>query len=66
MNKVDENYDIVVVGAGMIGAAMAIGLAKEGWRILLIEHIKPAPFDPLAQPDLRVSALSCTDRKSVV
>lgn len=30
MNRVDENYDIVVVGAGMIGAAMAIGLAKEG------------------------------------
>ncbi|HGJ5857692.1 3-demethoxyubiquinol 3-hydroxylase [Arsenophonus nasoniae] len=60
MNRVDENYDIVVVGAGMIGAAMAIGLAKEGWRILLLEHTKPAPFDPLEQPDLRVSALSCT------
>ncbi|HGJ5875682.1 MAG TPA: 3-demethoxyubiquinol 3-hydroxylase [Arsenophonus sp.] len=58
MNRVDENYDIVVVGAGMIGAAMAIGLAKEGWRILLLEHTKPAPFDRQAQPDLRVSAIS--------
>lgn len=60
MNRIDENYDIVVVGAGMIGAAMAIGLAKEGWQILLLEHTKPAPFDPLEQPDLRVSALSYT------
>ncbi|MGP1956842.1 MAG: FAD-dependent monooxygenase [Arsenophonus sp. NC-PE1-MAG3] len=60
MNKIDENYNIVVVGAGMIGAAMAIGLAKEGWRILLLEHIKPAPFNSLEQPDLRVSALTCT------
>lgn len=60
MNKVNENYDIVVVGAGMIGAAMAIGLAKEGWRILLLEYTKPLPFNPIAQPDLRVSALSCT------
>ncbi|MFS1537873.1 MAG: 3-demethoxyubiquinol 3-hydroxylase [Candidatus Phlomobacter fragariae] len=60
MNRIDKNYDIVVVGAGMIGAAMAIGLAKEGWRILLLEHTKPALFDPLEQPDLRVSAISCT------
>lgn len=60
MNRIDENYDIVVVGAGMIGAAMAIGLAKEDWQILLLEHTKPAPFDPLEQPDLRVSALSYT------
>ncbi|MGP1959179.1 MAG: FAD-dependent monooxygenase [Arsenophonus sp. NC-CH8-MAG3] len=60
MNRIDENYNIVVVGAGMIGAAMAIGLAKEGWRILLLEHIKPAPFNSLEQPDLRVSALNCT------
>ncbi|PAV10768.1 2-octaprenyl-3-methyl-6-methoxy-1,4-benzoquinol hydroxylase [Arsenophonus sp. ENCA] len=60
MNRIDENYDIVVVGAGMIGAAMAIGLAKEGWQILLLEHTKPTPFDPLEQPDLRVSALSYT------
>ncbi|MFP3013281.1 MAG: FAD-dependent monooxygenase [Arsenophonus sp. NC-QC1-MAG3] len=60
MNRIDKNYDIVVVGAGMIGAAMAIGLAKEGWRILLLEYIKPAPFNSLEQPDLRVSALNCT------
>ncbi|MFP3029562.1 MAG: FAD-dependent monooxygenase [Arsenophonus sp.] len=60
MNRIDENYNIIVVGAGMIGAAMAIGLAQEDWRILLLEHTKPVSFDSLKQPDLRVSALSCT------
>ncbi|MDT9587430.1 MAG: FAD-dependent monooxygenase [Candidatus Arsenophonus melophagi] len=60
MNKIDEYYDIVVVGAGMIGAAMAIGLAAEGWKILLLEHTKPLPLDPVSKPDLRVSALNCT------
>ncbi|MGP1924107.1 MAG: 3-demethoxyubiquinol 3-hydroxylase [Arsenophonus sp. NEOnobi-MAG3] len=60
MNRIYKNYNIIVVGAGMIGAAMAIGLAQEDWRILLLEHTKPAPFDSLKQPDLRVSALSCT------
>ncbi|MGP1953886.1 MAG: FAD-dependent monooxygenase, partial [Arsenophonus sp. NC-QC1-MAG3] len=60
MNRIDKNYDIIVVGAGMIGAAMAIGLAKEGWQILLLEHIKPEPFNSLEKPDLRVSALNCT------
>ncbi|MFP3014376.1 MAG: FAD-dependent monooxygenase [Arsenophonus sp.] len=60
MSIVDKTYDIAVVGAGMIGAAMAIGLAKEGWRILLIEHTKPAHFDPMEKPDLRVSMISCT------
>lgn len=60
MNILNKNYDIIVVGAGMIGSAMAIGLAKEGWRILLLEHNKLAPFNSLAPPDLRVSALSYT------
>ncbi|MGP1939120.1 MAG: FAD-dependent monooxygenase [Arsenophonus sp. ET-DL9-MAG3] len=60
MNKINKNYDIAVVGAGMIGAAMAIGLAKEGWKVVLLEHIKPKPFNSLERPDLRVSMISCT------
>ncbi|MGP1930863.1 MAG: FAD-dependent oxidoreductase, partial [Arsenophonus sp. ET-DL12-MAG3] len=47
MNIIDDNYDIIVVGAGMIGSAMAIGLAKEGWRVLLLEYKKPKPFSLL-------------------
>ncbi|WP_395496551.1 FAD-dependent monooxygenase [Arsenophonus endosymbiont of Lipoptena cervi] len=60
MNVVDKNYDIIVVGAGMIGAAMAIGLAKEGWKILLLEHsnLLEKSFNPLSPPYLRVSALN--------
>ncbi|MFP3019673.1 MAG: FAD-dependent monooxygenase [Arsenophonus sp.] len=60
MNRIDENYEIVVIGAGMIGSAMAIGLAKKGWKILLLEHTKPIGFDPLRIPDLRVSMINYT------
>ncbi|MGP1929162.1 MAG: FAD-dependent monooxygenase [Arsenophonus sp. ER-BJ3-MAG3] len=60
MNIIDDNYDIIVVGAGMIGSAMAIGLAKEGWRVLLLEYKKPKPFSLLEHPDLRVSMISYT------
>ncbi|MGP1931634.1 MAG: hypothetical protein ACTS82_09320, partial [Arsenophonus sp. ET-DL12-MAG3] len=45
---------------GMIGSAMAIGLAKEGWRVLLLEYKKPKPFSLLEHPDLRVSMISYT------
>lgn len=53
-----QQYDVLVVGGGMVGAAIALGLAKTGQRIALVEHQLPQPFD-LDQPlDLRVSALS--------
>jgi flavin-dependent dehydrogenase len=33
----DEQYDAVVVGAGPAGSAMAIHLARAGWRMLLVD-----------------------------
>ena len=60
MNKSQPNYDVVVVGGGMVGAAAALGLAQIGWSVALLEHDAPAPFDKDSVPDLRVSALGCT------
>lgn len=51
-------FDIVVVGAGMVGAALALGLGRQGWRVALVERSAPAPVAPDAQPDLRVSAIN--------
>ena len=31
-------YDVVIVGAGPAGSALAIWLATEGWRVLLVER----------------------------
>ncbi|WP_145572828.1 3-demethoxyubiquinol 3-hydroxylase [Yersinia mollaretii] len=60
MNKSQPNYDVVVVGGGMVGAAAALGLAQTGWSVALLEHEAPAPFDTNSVPDLRVSAIGCT------
>lgn len=54
----NNHYDIVIVGAGMVGAAMACGLATTGLSILLLDQKLPAPFDPEDLPKIRVSALS--------
>ncbi len=53
-----QSYDIVVVGAGMVGAALACGLAQSGYRIALIDRVSADGYAPDTTPDLRVSALS--------
>jgi len=51
-------FDVVVVGAGMVGAAAAALLARSGFSVALVERREPAPFDAAADIGLRVSALS--------
>jgi len=53
-------FDFCVVGGGMIGSAMALGLAKLGFKIAIIEPSMPKEFDPKQPPDMRVSAISLT------
>ena len=53
-----EQYDLVVVGGGMVGAATALALADTGLKIALIESKIPQPFAADQPLDLRVSALS--------
>lgn len=51
-------YDIVIIGAGMVGAALAARLGRAGFRIGLVDRQAPPPQLPEQAPDLRVSALS--------
>ncbi|RXJ73080.1 2-octaprenyl-3-methyl-6-methoxy-1,4-benzoquinol hydroxylase [Veronia nyctiphanis] len=53
-----KQYDIIVVGGGMVGAATALGLARQGKTVALVERIAPEPFDANQPMDLRVSAIS--------
>ncbi|PSW09758.1 2-octaprenyl-3-methyl-6-methoxy-1,4-benzoquinol hydroxylase [Photobacterium sanctipauli] len=53
-----EQFDIVVAGGGMVGAATAIGLAQQGLSVAVLEGKAPEPFDPSQAMDLRVSAIS--------
>ncbi|HDY7581222.1 TPA: FAD-dependent monooxygenase, partial [Vibrio vulnificus] len=54
MNK----YDIAVVGGGMVGAAVAIGFAKQGRKVVVIEGFEPKAFEASQPMDIRVSAIS--------
>jgi 2-octaprenyl-3-methyl-6-methoxy-1,4-benzoquinol hydroxylase/2-octaprenylphenol hydroxylase len=51
-------FDIVVVGAGMVGAAAASLLARSGFSVAVIDHEEPSPFNPGEPVGLRVSAIS--------
>ncbi|MDX1497487.1 MAG: FAD-dependent oxidoreductase, partial [Salinisphaeraceae bacterium] len=52
------NFDVVIVGGGMVGAAQAAVLAQDGFKVALIEARQPPEYDPTADYDLRVSAIS--------
>lgn len=52
-----EMLDAVVVGAGVVGAAAALGLARDGAQVALVEAQPPAPWRADA-PDLRVYAFA--------
>ncbi|EGQ8497891.1 2-octaprenyl-3-methyl-6-methoxy-1,4-benzoquinol hydroxylase [Vibrio alginolyticus] len=54
MNK----HDIAVIGGGMVGAAVAVGFAKQGRSVVLVEGTKPKVFDAAQAMDIRVSAIS--------
>lgn len=58
-----EEYDIIIVGAGMIGASLACALAPGGARIALLEREAPPDLEPDAPPDLRVSAISLASER---
>lgn len=50
--------DIIILGGGMVGAATALGLAKLGLNVVIIEK-KPLPTFQKNQPyDVRISAIS--------
>lgn len=63
MNNSDKPFDSVVVGGGMVGTAIALGLAQQGFYVALIEHDVPVPFDPEAAWALRISAIGCASAR---
>ncbi|MDW6003419.1 2-octaprenyl-3-methyl-6-methoxy-1,4-benzoquinol hydroxylase [Vibrio mangrovi] len=53
-----ETYQIAVVGGGMVGAALALGLAQQGKKVVLLESHQPQSFESSQPMDVRVSAIS--------
>lgn len=58
MNNPDLEVDLLVVGGGMVGAALAAACAGRGLRIAVTETREPQRAWPAGDIDLRVSALS--------
>lgn len=50
--------DMVIIGGGMIGASLALGLARQGFRLALVEKHQLPTFTPDSAYDLRISAIS--------
>ncbi len=53
-----KDFDIIVVGAGMVGAAQALALARQGWQVALVDARAPQREWPAEGYDIRVSALT--------
>ena len=53
-----QHTEVAVVGGGMVGGALALGLAQQGFKVTVIEQSAPAQYDPAAKPDVRISAIS--------
>ncbi len=53
-----QQFDVIVMGAGMVGATMATGLARAGLRVAVVDTQPVRPFVKHELPRLRVSAIS--------
>ncbi|MGE5321078.1 MAG: UbiH/UbiF family hydroxylase [Hyphomicrobiaceae bacterium] len=51
-----ERYQVVIVGAGLVGAAAALALARQGLQVALVE--RQPPLAPDAAWDTRIYAIS--------
>jgi len=51
-------YDVAIIGAGMVGATLASLLSRSGFSVALVEAVEPEVFDATAEVGLRVSAIS--------
>ncbi|MGZ8931632.1 MAG: FAD-dependent monooxygenase, partial [Methylosarcina sp.] len=57
-----EMFDVVIVGGGMVGAAVACSLGGSLLKVAVIESSPPEPFADDQPHDLRVSALSIASK----
>ena len=52
------DYDVIIVGAGLVGASAALALSAAGLRIAVVDSRLPAPVDTADGWDSRVYAIS--------
>lgn len=53
-----QQTDILIAGAGMVGAAAALGFAQQGYRVMVVEPRLQTEFAADDDYDLRISAVT--------
>ena len=54
----EQHFEVLVIGGGMVGAAVATAFGLQGIRVAVFDRAAPLSLEPNAMPELRVSALS--------
>ncbi len=60
---IKQEYDVLIVGGGMVGAAVACALGGSDLKVALIEQCMPNAFSKEQAHDMRVSALSIASQQ---
>lgn len=53
-----KHYDVIIIGAGMVGLALALGLAKQNFTVLVLDAQTIKQNEGRGDYDLRVSAIT--------
>jgi 2-octaprenylphenol hydroxylase len=56
--RANLSFDIVIVGAGLVGAAAAVALTQQGYSVALVDRKAPVFNDDPAEWDSRIYAIS--------
>ncbi len=59
----NDRFDIIIAGAGVVGASTALALAQQGWRVALLDARAQAANWHAEQYDQRVVALTLASQR---
>ncbi len=64
MSDSPQTYDLIIIGAGMVGATLACLLARQGKKVAVVESHMPQAFSWQDPHELRVSAISGASQRA--